>query len=64
MLPDQTKSDSFTDFVDEVELRLRQALAAELGPELGRDASAEALVYFALLLAGWWGALRRSELTA
>ncbi len=45
MLPDETKSDSFTDFVDEVELRLRQALTAVLGPELGRDASAEALVY-------------------
>ena len=45
MLPDKTKNDSFTTFVEEVELRLRQALTAALGPEMGRDASAEALVY-------------------
>lgn len=45
VLPDQTKSDSFTDFVNEVELRLRQALTAALGPEDGREAAAEALTY-------------------
>ena len=45
MLPDQTRSDSFTDFVDDVELRLRQALTAALGPEVGREASADALAY-------------------
>ena len=45
VLSDQIKSDSFTDFVDEVELRLRQALTAALGPEYGREASAEALAY-------------------
>ena len=45
MLPDQIKGDSFTDFVVEVEFRLRQALTAALGPEFGRDAAAEALAY-------------------
>ena len=45
VLPDRTKSDSFATFVQEVELRLRQALTAALGPELGREAAAEALVY-------------------
>ncbi len=45
MLADQTKRDSFTGFVGEVELRLRQALTAALGPEVGREAAAEALAY-------------------
>lgn len=45
MLSDETKSGTFTEFVGECELRLRQALMASLGPEDGRDAAAEALAY-------------------
>lgn len=45
MPSDQTLSDTFTDFVSGVELRLRQALTAAFGPDVGRDASAEALAY-------------------
>lgn len=37
--------DAFTDFVGEVEPRLRIALMAALGPERGREATAEALAY-------------------
>lgn len=54
MLPDETRISSFTEFVQEYELRLRQALMASLGPDLGRDAAAEALAY------GWehWDHIR------
>lgn len=45
MIPDQTKEQSFTEFVSDVESRLRQALTAALGPEVGREAAAEALAY-------------------
>ena len=45
MLRDETKKDSYTGFFGLVELRLRQALIASFGPEVGRDASAEALAY-------------------
>ena len=45
MLRDETKSDSFTEFFGRVELRLRQALIASFGPEIGRESSAEALAY-------------------
>ena len=44
-MPHQTKIDTFTSFVAETEPRLRRALTATFGPELGRDAAAEALVY-------------------
>lgn len=44
-MPDQTKVDSFTEFVTEVEPRLRRALTASFGAEVGREAAAEALVY-------------------
>ncbi len=37
--------ESFTLFVREVEPRLRRALAAAVGQELGREAAADALVY-------------------
>ncbi len=45
MLRDETKRDSYTEFFGLVELRLRQALMASFGPEVGRDSSAEALAY-------------------
>ncbi len=45
MLPDEVRTDSFTEFVENNELRLRQALMASFGPEAGRDAVAEALAY-------------------
>jgi DNA-directed RNA polymerase specialized sigma24 family protein len=45
MLPDETKADSFTDFVVETETRLRHALTASFGPERGRESAAEALAY-------------------
>jgi DNA-directed RNA polymerase specialized sigma24 family protein len=45
VLPDETKADSFTEFVTETETRLRHALTASFGPERGREAAAEALAY-------------------
>jgi DNA-directed RNA polymerase specialized sigma24 family protein len=42
---EQARGDRFTDFVEETEPRLRFALAAALGQELGREATAEALAY-------------------
>ena len=45
MLPDPTRTDSFTAFVVETETRLRHALTAAWGPERGREAAAEALAY-------------------
>ncbi len=45
MLADQARVDSFTEFVAELEPRLRRALTATFGIEAGRDAAAEALVY-------------------
>ena len=45
MLRDDKKRDSYTEFFGLVELRLRQALIASFGPEVGREASAEALAY-------------------
>lgn len=48
---------TFTAFVREVEPRLRWALVARLGPERGREATAEALAY------GWehWHRIRGLE---
>lgn len=40
-----TSHDSFTAWCRETEPRLRAALVTEFGPELGRDATAEALGY-------------------
>jgi len=45
LLPDQTRVDTFSAFVVEVEPRLRRALTATFGPQVGREAAAEALVY-------------------
>ncbi len=44
-ITDRTKSETFSGFVRDVEARLRQALTAGLGPEGGREATAEALAY-------------------
>ena len=54
MLSDETKTDAFTEFVSEVEEKLRYALTAALGTEYGREAAAEALAY------GWehWDRVR------
>ncbi len=43
--PDETKSDSFTEFVSKEEGKLRHALTAAYGVEDGREAVAEALAY-------------------
>jgi len=45
LLPDKTRVDGFTDFVLANERRLRHALTAALGYDLGKDAAAEALAY-------------------
>jgi DNA-directed RNA polymerase specialized sigma24 family protein len=45
VLADELLVDSFTDFVKEVEPRLRRALAVAFGIEPGAEASAEALAY-------------------
>lgn len=43
--PDQTRVDSFTEFVRGVESRLQVALISRYGPDLGRETAAEALAY-------------------
>ena len=45
MLPDQTRTDAFSDFVRDVEPKLRIALCSSFGAEAGREATAEALAY-------------------
>ena len=45
MLPDQTKVDDFVEFVGANEGRLRHALTAAFGLEVGKEAAAEALAY-------------------
>ncbi len=45
MLPEETKADSFVEFVTRTEARLRIALSAAHGSERGREAAAEALAY-------------------
>lgn len=45
MIPDQTRTDAFSDFVRDVEPRLRVALCSLFGVEAGREATAEALAY-------------------
>jgi RNA polymerase sigma factor (sigma-70 family) len=42
---EDTKADSFTEFVRETERPLRVALGAAFGPERGREAAADALAY-------------------
>ncbi len=57
MIPDDTAVDSFTELVKELEPRLRRALSAAFGLEVGREATADALAY------GWehWDQLRAME---
>jgi RNA polymerase sigma factor (sigma-70 family) len=45
VLRSETDIDAFRDFVAESEARLRQALSATLGTQVGRDATADALSY-------------------
>ena len=45
MLSDETKADSFTEFVEEIETKVRQSLTAVFGFDRGREATAEALAY-------------------
>jgi RNA polymerase sigma factor (sigma-70 family) len=45
VLRNETDVDAFRDFVKESEARLRQALSAALGTQMGRDATADALGY-------------------
>lgn len=42
---DETKTTDFADFVSASERGLRQSLTAALGPDVGREAAAEALAY-------------------
>ncbi len=44
-MSDQTLSDTYSDFIRAVESRLGDALVAALGPEVGREATQEALIY-------------------
>ncbi len=57
MLRDKTDVGSFTEFVEQVEPRLRNALIPMLGLDTSREATAEALAY------GWehWDRLREME---
>ncbi len=54
MIENETRADTFTAFVTSNEAQLRVALTAQYGPELGREAAAEALAY------GWenWDRVR------
>ena len=45
MLPDDIVVDSFTEWAREAESRLRHALTASFGPQVGKDASADALAH-------------------
>ena len=57
MIPDhQATNVGFSEFVSDMESRLRQALTSALGPEFGREAAAEALAY------GWEHWARISEM--
>lgn len=44
-MPMRVETDTFRDFVRRVEPRLGQALVAAVGPDLGREATEEALVW-------------------
>ena len=54
---ERTATDSYTEFVEEADPRLKRALAAALGPERGLEATADALAY------GWehWDRLRTMD---
>jgi DNA-directed RNA polymerase specialized sigma24 family protein len=57
MLRDETTSRTFSAFVEEHEARLRHALTARFGSEVGKEAAADALAY------GWehWERVRSME---
>ena len=57
MLRGKTTSDTFSAFVEEHEARLRHALTARFGSEVGKEAAADALAY------GWehWERVRSME---
>jgi predicted RNA polymerase sigma factor len=57
MLADETRIETFTTFVELHEARLRHALTARYGSEVGKDAAADALAY------GWehWQRVRAME---
>ncbi len=57
MVNQETLADSFTEFVREVEPRLRHALCAGFGGDIGREATSQALAY------GWehWSRVRRMD---
>ena len=57
LIPEETKADSFTEFVTTTEAKLRVALSAAHGPDRGREATAEALAY------GWenWDRIHTME---
>lgn len=44
-MPDRTLRDTYTDFIRAIEARLGDALVAVLGPDVGREATQEALIY-------------------
>jgi DNA-directed RNA polymerase specialized sigma24 family protein len=56
-LPDDILVDSFTEFVKQTEPRLRHALSALFGTELGKEMTAESLAY------GWehWDRVREMD---
>ncbi len=57
MVDHDTLAESFTEFVENVEPRLRHALCAAFGGDQGREATAEALAY------GWehWSLVREMD---
>lgn len=57
VLNSQAQIESFTEFARNAEPRLRHALVAAYGPDLGREAAAEAIAY------GWehWDRLRTMD---
>ena len=57
MTPTEPEAETFDEFVERAERRLREALTATLGSEAGREATADALAY------GWehWSRVGRLE---
>lgn len=57
VIPEQTATESFSDFFGRSEARVRQSLTPMLGLEVAREATAEAFVY------GWenWGRVRAMD---
>lgn len=57
MTTDETLTGSFTEFVTDLEPRLRKALCVAMGRDAGQEATAEALAY------GWehWGRVQKMD---